>query len=254
MSTDINSAVAAADRLNKQLGAPFTFAEGGMLLIASVGITLSSGSDISTPKACCVKLTPLCKELRKKESTLHGRRSGSGEHDRETSGTRIRDAPSYQGQGVPSLLPTASLARNRHNNRRWCAGSIPCTLDPPERAHTSGGADGAHNAYWAVGVKGSLPSGARVAGRAPERLASYAERQRPACQFQQPNLVKEVRKTLQETGLAPRNLRLEITESVMMHDASAISTLKELKGMGIRLAMDDFGRDIRPSPTSSASP
>ena len=27
----------------------------------------------------------------------------------------------------------------------------------------------------------------------------------------------------------------------MMHDASAISTLKELKGMGIRLAMDDFG-------------
>jgi EAL domain-containing protein (putative c-di-GMP-specific phosphodiesterase class I) len=32
-----------------------------------------------------------------------------------------------------------------------------------------------------------------------------------ACQFQQPNLVKEVRKTLQETGLAPHDLRLEIT-------------------------------------------
>ena len=45
-------------------------------------------------------------------------------------------------------------------------------------------------------------------------------------------MVKEVRKTLQETGLAPHDLRLEITESVMMHDASAISTLKELKGMG----------------------
>lgn len=54
-------------------------------------------------------------------------------------------------------------------------------------------------------------------------------------------MVKEVRNTLQETGLAPHDLRLEITESVMMHDASAISTLKELKGMGIRLAMDDFG-------------
>ncbi|HVF01661.1 MAG TPA: EAL domain-containing protein [Rubrobacteraceae bacterium] len=61
------------------------------------------------------------------------------------------------------------------------------------------------------------------------------------CQFQQSNLVKEIRKTLQETGLAPHDLRLEITERVMMHDASAISTVKELKGMGIRLAMDDFG-------------
>ncbi|CAA9451011.1 MAG: diguanylate cyclase/phosphodiesterase (GGDEF & EAL domains) with PAS/PAC sensor(s) [uncultured Rubrobacteraceae bacterium] len=40
-----------------------------------------------------------------------------------------------------------------------------------------------------------------------------------ACQFQEPNLVKEIRKTLKETGLAPQDLKLEITESVMMHDA-----------------------------------
>jgi len=62
-----------------------------------------------------------------------------------------------------------------------------------------------------------------------------------ACQFQQPNLVQEVRKTLQETGLAPHDLKLEITESIMMHDASAISALRELKGLGVRIAMDDFG-------------
>jgi predicted signal transduction protein with EAL and GGDEF domain len=37
--------------LNKQFGAPFTLAEGEMLLSASVGITLSSGSDISTPES-----------------------------------------------------------------------------------------------------------------------------------------------------------------------------------------------------------
>jgi len=49
--SDINSAVAAADRLNKQFGAPFTLVEGEMLLSASVGITLSSGSDISTPES-----------------------------------------------------------------------------------------------------------------------------------------------------------------------------------------------------------
>ncbi|HVF01660.1 MAG TPA: GGDEF domain-containing protein [Rubrobacteraceae bacterium] len=49
--SDINSAVAAADRLNKQLGAPLTLAAGEMLLSASMGITLSSGSDISTPES-----------------------------------------------------------------------------------------------------------------------------------------------------------------------------------------------------------
>lgn len=125
--SDINSAVAAADRLNKQLGAPFTLAEGEMLLSASVGITLSSGSDISTPESL-LREANVAMQGAKKKDTLHGLRSGGGEHDRGASGTKIRDAPGYQGQGVPSLLPTASLARNRRNNRRWCAGSIPCTV------------------------------------------------------------------------------------------------------------------------------
>ena len=62
-----------------------------------------------------------------------------------------------------------------------------------------------------------------------------------ACQFQQPNLVKEISQTLKETGLSPHDLSLEITESVMMHDALALSALRELKGMGIGLSMDDFG-------------
>ncbi|CAA9440785.1 MAG: diguanylate cyclase/phosphodiesterase (GGDEF & EAL domains) with PAS/PAC sensor(s) [uncultured Rubrobacteraceae bacterium] len=62
-----------------------------------------------------------------------------------------------------------------------------------------------------------------------------------ACQFRQPNLVEEVHRALKETGLDPRCLKLEITESVMMHDAAAIAALWELKGSGIELAMDDFG-------------
>ncbi len=62
-----------------------------------------------------------------------------------------------------------------------------------------------------------------------------------ACQFRQPNLVEEVHRTLQETGLDPRCLKLEITESVMMHDAAAVAALWELKDSGIELAMDDFG-------------
>ncbi len=62
-----------------------------------------------------------------------------------------------------------------------------------------------------------------------------------ARQFRQPNLAKEIFQTLEKTELDPRHLKLEITESVMVHEASVIAALRELKGSGIELVMDDFG-------------
>jgi diguanylate cyclase (GGDEF)-like protein/PAS domain S-box-containing protein len=63
-----------------------------------------------------------------------------------------------------------------------------------------------------------------------------------ARQFQHPCLVKEVAKILSETGLEPRALGLEITESVVMDSADdAIDKLEKLKEIGVRLAIDDFG-------------
>ncbi len=53
-----------------------------------------------------------------------------------------------------------------------------------------------------------------------------------ARQFQQPILVKEVSHVLREAGLARHDLKLEIAESVMMHDAPAVTAVRELKGMG----------------------
>jgi diguanylate cyclase (GGDEF)-like protein/PAS domain S-box-containing protein len=61
-------------------------------------------------------------------------------------------------------------------------------------------------------------------------------------QLRHPNLVEELANTLRETGLPPDRLALEITESVAMEDeASTTARLQELKALGIRLAMDDFG-------------
>ncbi len=62
-----------------------------------------------------------------------------------------------------------------------------------------------------------------------------------ARQFRQPNLAKEIFNTLEKTGLDPRHLNLEITESIMVHEASATTALRELKGSGVKLAIDDFG-------------
>ena len=63
-----------------------------------------------------------------------------------------------------------------------------------------------------------------------------------AIEFRNKGFVEGVSKILSETGLAARYLELELTEGVLMKDAeSAISVLHELKSMGIRLAVDDFG-------------
>ncbi len=63
-----------------------------------------------------------------------------------------------------------------------------------------------------------------------------------ARQFQQRNLVNNIAHILQETGLDPQYLGLEITESIAMKNADfTISALMELKKMKIHLSLDDFG-------------
>ena len=63
-----------------------------------------------------------------------------------------------------------------------------------------------------------------------------------AVQFRHKEFLESVATILKDTGLAPRYLELELTESVLMHDAeSTASVLKALKAMGVRLAIDDFG-------------
>ena len=63
-----------------------------------------------------------------------------------------------------------------------------------------------------------------------------------AVEFKRHDFVHGVQDILAVTGLQPCCLELEITESVLMHDAEASrAILEQLKAMGIRVAMDDFG-------------
>ena len=61
-------------------------------------------------------------------------------------------------------------------------------------------------------------------------------------QFCQPDLVDQVREALEENGLDPQHLKLEITESVIVENsAAATDMLHELKALGVQVYMDDFG-------------
>ncbi len=61
-------------------------------------------------------------------------------------------------------------------------------------------------------------------------------------QFAQPTLVKSIESILEETSFSPRDLKLEITESVFFeHAERAIEMLQDLRELGIEIDIDDFG-------------
>ena len=63
-----------------------------------------------------------------------------------------------------------------------------------------------------------------------------------AKQFSESGLVRKVKEVLDQTGLDPSDLRLEVTESSLMTNADqAVTTMRELRDLGVGLHMDDFG-------------
>ena len=63
-----------------------------------------------------------------------------------------------------------------------------------------------------------------------------------ARQFQEPDLPHMVGNIIEETGIAPQSLELEITESMLMEDSQEVrARLASLKDLGVSLTIDDFG-------------
>ncbi len=61
-------------------------------------------------------------------------------------------------------------------------------------------------------------------------------------QFKQPNLIDAVRRALTDSRLDPERLELEVTEGVLLQNTeAAMTTLRQLKELGVMIAMDDFG-------------
>jgi diguanylate cyclase (GGDEF)-like protein len=96
-----------------------------------------------------------------------------------------------------------------------------------------------------IGLIGAI--GEQIIERATVECASWPENIGVAVnlsplQFARGNIVEAIRTALQNSGLAPHRLEVEITENVLLHDmASAIGTLNILHEMGVKIALDDFG-------------
>ncbi|MEO8402886.1 MAG: EAL domain-containing protein [Gammaproteobacteria bacterium] len=60
-------------------------------------------------------------------------------------------------------------------------------------------------------------------------------------QFKQPDVVACIKKIIDDTGLAPNYLELELTENIILNHIEAPKKISELRKMGIYIALDDFG-------------
>ncbi len=92
-----------------------------------------------------------------------------------------------------------------------------------------------------------VPIGARVLAIATRQAVAWGDNvsiavNLSAVQFADGNIIDTVRNALEESGLEPHRLELEITESVLLRDSTATLTiLHDLRDLGVRISMDDFG-------------
>jgi predicted signal transduction protein with EAL and GGDEF domain len=97
-----------------------------------------------------------------------------------------------------------------------------------------------------------LPLGRAVLAQACRQLAQWAADPRTeawslavnvsAQEFRQPDFVSEVLRTLQHGGADPARLKLELTESLLLHDVEdSILKMQALRAHGVRFSLDDFG-------------
>src|ERR1700744_3670179 len=99
----------------------------------------------------------------------------------------------------------------------------------------------------------ALPTACRDAaeGRIPGTIAVNLS----PVQFAREDLAEMIHGILLESGLSPRRLEVEVTESSVMSDQSrALHILRKLKAMGISVAMDDFGTGYSSLATLHAFP
>jgi diguanylate cyclase (GGDEF)-like protein len=241
---ETSDAVAAAGRLFATLAEPFGLGEHSVWLRASLGVAGAA------PGTTAEEL------MRNADIAMHAAKAdGKGRiivfdpvmHDearqRLELESELQDAI-HNGQVVPAFQPVVALAdgsvvglevlaRWRHPRR----GLLPGRMFVPqaEQARLIAPIDRAMLRAACLGLaelsaKGLVPPTAWVSVNIS------------GTRLDEPGLIEDVVAALQEAGVKPERLMLELTESaVIASEANAAARIAALKALGVRIALDDFG-------------
>jgi diguanylate cyclase (GGDEF)-like protein/PAS domain S-box-containing protein len=232
----------ANERLNK-LANRFEIDAHELFVAASVGVAIApaDGSDADSLLANAVL-------------ALHSAKSAGGR--------RIRNF-------VPTLRAKAESRRVLDNElrRAWINNEFVLYFQPQVRSHDAAIVGAEALLRWRHPTRGvvapalfiealaesaiSLEVGRWILATACRNAVSWRESTLGnlrvavnlfAVHFRQGTLLQDVKDALQQSGLPPQALELEITENIaLFQDEALLSPLRELRAMGVSIAFDDFG-------------
>jgi diguanylate cyclase (GGDEF)-like protein len=238
-------AVAIAERVADAWERPIPVGAGGEVFVsASIGITLAS------------RLQTAETMLREADAAMYRAKAGGrgryelfDEEMRQDAFDRLRDESDLRraverGQFCVHYQPIFDVAEQRLLG-----------LEALVRWNRPGNGIVAPAEFIGLAEETGLiaPLGRWVLEQAVAELGAWRERHPAAVplgltvnvsghQLARPEFLDEVRTVIERAGLEPGVLGLEITESVLMKDASSPrSTLEALRGLGVRVLLDDFG-------------
>ena len=239
VATDRDGAAALARKLLSAIAAPHKVEGLSIPAGASIGVALK-GEDAMTPEQI-LKHADIALYTAKSETRgtfrLFEAAMDSGIKQRQALRTDLRVALE-RGEFVLAYQPLLDLHTDHIANfealLRWHhpdKGPVPPDLFIPLAEETGLMVDiGAWVLRTACAEATKWPRSISVSVNLSSR------------QFASGNLIATVEDALAASGLRPQRLELEITESVLLRDSETnLSTLRQLREMGVRIALDDFG-------------
>ncbi len=238
-------AVALAERIEKELKAPFTIGDREIFISSSIGIA-PGGADYQKPEDV----------LRDADTAMHQAKSAGrsryalfdkGMHARalsllqlETDMRRAVERREFFAVYQPivslqtgMLTGFEALVRWRHPERGLIS---PVDFIPlaEEAGHI--------NSIGQIVLEDVCSDMRAWQQEAGKRIPINVSINLSGKQFSHDSLIDQIARTLEQTGIEPRQIKLEITESVVMENIeAAIEMLEQLHALGIQLSIDDFG-------------
>ena len=232
-----------AHRLISTLAEPFGVGEQNTYAGASIGIALfpDDGDNVSDLMVRADIALYRAKELGRGRFVFFEERMNAEAAERAVLDRELRQALTdrqlelrYQPQidlGAPRKVGAEALLRWRHPQRGLISPAVFLTLAEETGVIDEIGLWVLHQAC--AQYRQWLDAGLEVASIA----VNVSGRQ-----LQRPDFVAGLRATLAATGIAAERLELEVTESLFIDGGSAaVSALSELRELGVRIAIDDFG-------------
>jgi diguanylate cyclase (GGDEF)-like protein len=247
-----HDAEAFAGRIAEVLAKPFQVGDQPVTLTASIGFSVFptdtperdqvlSNAKLAMHRGKSKQRGTICMYQREMDDTARARRALA--RDLQTAAERDELELHYQLQaslGDGKICGAEALMRWRHPKRGMISPAEFIPLAEETEAIIPMG-------EWALRTACRAAAEGRIPGTIAVNLSPV--------QFGREDLAENIHAILLETGLSPKRLEVEVTESTIMSDQTrGLHILRKLKSMGISVAMDDFGTGYSSLATLHAFP